>query len=192
MPRLANLRTVGALLEVLRAWDHAAVAASQRLRWEPLTAVFVLLSAAWIKGPIIVACGAVADVRRRHVLPCGAVCGLTAVVLAAALVDLVKGLVDRVRPPLADPSITALVNVPDSASFPSGHTATAFAAAVAVGALHPRLRVPLIALAAFVGVSRVYLGVHFWVDVLAGAALGIAVGLAAAAAVRWLAALRTR
>ena len=84
---------------------------------------------------------------------------------------------ERVRPALADPAIEALVPTPASASFPSGHAATAFAAAVAVGAFYPRLRWPLLGLAALVGLSRIYLGVHYVLDVLAGAALGLALGL---------------
>ncbi|MFL5973159.1 MAG: phosphatase PAP2 family protein [Gaiellaceae bacterium] len=91
-----------------------------------------------------------------------------------------KLLTERARPPLADPSIQALVSLPDSTSFPSGHAATAFAAATAVGMLHPRFRIPLLALAGTVALSRVYLGVHFWSDVLVGSLLGVAIGLATA------------
>ena len=57
---------------------------------------------------------------------------------------------------------------------------TAFAVAGAVALLAPRLRWPVLGLAAVIAFSRVYLGVHFWIDVLAGAVLGIAVGLCVA------------
>ena len=107
-------------------------------------------------------------------------------------VDLVKHAVDRARPPLADPTLTPLVATPDSPSFPSGHTSTTFAAAAAIGLLHPRLRWPLYAVAAIVGVSRVYLGVHYTLDVLAGAVLGIVVGLFVAWSLRSFPAIATR
>ena len=61
--------------------------------------------------------------------------------------------------------------------MPSGHASAAFAAAVAVGLVHPRLRWPLVALASLIAISRVWLGVHYLSDVLAGAALGAAVAL---------------
>ena len=61
---------------------------------------------------------------------------------------------------------------------------TAFAVAAAVALLAPRLRWPVLGLAAVIAFSRVYLGVHFWLDVLVGAALGAAVGLSVAWSVR--------
>jgi undecaprenyl-diphosphatase len=83
---------------------------------------------------------------------------------------------ERPRPPLGDAGIAPVGSLPSSWSFPSGHATTTFAAAVALGLLCPRLRVPALAVAAAVGVSRVYLGVHYAADVLAGAVLGAAIG----------------
>ena len=57
-------------------------------------------------------------------------------------------------------------------SFPSDHTAVAFAVAVAVLAFHRRLGLLLVAVAAGVGLDRVLVGVHYPVDVLAGALVG--------------------
>ena len=59
------------------------------------------------------------------------------------------------------------------ASFPSGHTVTAFAMALAIYYLAPRAGLPLFVVAVLVGVSRVAIGSHYVSDVLAGAALGL-------------------
>lgn len=154
--------------------------------------LFVLASAWWVKWPLLVVVGACGDARCRRRLPPAALSGLIAVGAAAGLTSLLKSSFDRVRPALADPGIEALVPTPDSASFPSGHAATAFAAAIAVGAFYPRLRWPLLGLAAVVGLSRIYLGVHYVLDVLAGAALGLALGLLVVWAVRRLSEWRGR
>ena len=66
--------------------------------------------------------------------------------------------------------------MPTSTSFPSGHSASAAAFAVAVGDVLPGLRLPLRAAAAVVGFSRVYTGVHYPGDVVVGAAVGAALG----------------
>jgi membrane-associated phospholipid phosphatase len=177
LSRAVRSGALASFLHQLVEWDSLAVEAGQALRWEPLTILFVLASAWWVKWPLLVAVGACGDARCRRRLPPAVLSGLLAVGAAAAVTGFLKDLFDRVRPALADPGIEALVRTPDSASFPSGHAATAFAAAVAVGAFYPRLRWPLLGLAALVGLSRIYLGVHYALDVLAGATLGMALGL---------------
>ena len=182
-----------ALVQQLSEWDRLALDAGQALRWEPLTILFVLASAWWVKWPLFLAVGACGDARcRRRRLPAALLSGLLAVGLAAGLTSVLKDLFERVRPALASPQIEALVSTPGSPSFPSGHAATAFAAAIAVGAFYPRIRWPLLGLAALVGLSRIYLGVHYWLDVLAGTALGIGLGLAVVWTVRHVLAWRGR
>jgi undecaprenyl-diphosphatase len=174
---------VSAFLDQLATFDRAALDATQAIRWGPLTAVFVLATAWWVKGCVFASVGAVVDGRARRWFPATALY----VLLVGALADLVaiglKETFDRARPPEGE----ALVGLPSSPSFPSGHATMSFAVAAFLSALHPRLRTPLFSLAALIAVSRAYLGVHFWLDVLAGAALGTALGLAAARAARRLA-----
>jgi undecaprenyl-diphosphatase len=66
--------------------------------------------------------------------------------------------------------------MPSSQSFPSGHTASAFAFASAVSNTMPPLSFPLTLVAAGVGYSRVHTGVHFPADVLFGSVLGATCG----------------
>ncbi len=68
------------------------------------------------------------------------------------------------------------VTMPDSTSFPSGHSASGFAFAVAVADAVPALGVPLRALATAVAYSRVHTGVHYPGDVIIGSLVGMAVG----------------
>jgi undecaprenyl-diphosphatase len=174
---------VAELLETLLAWDTAASALGEEVRWGPLTAVFLLASTWFVKWPLIAAIGCACDAKRRC-FPRAAVAAALAITTAALLVTLLKGAFDRARPPVADPGLDPVGVVPLSASFPSGHAATAFAAAVAVALVYPRLGRPLLALAVVIALSRIYLGVHYVLDVAAGTLLGIAVGIAAAWVVR--------
>ena len=82
------------------------------------------------------------------------------------------------------PHLHALVARPHTHSFPSGHATTSFACATVLALLLPRLRVPLFLLAAAVAWSRVYVGVHYPLDVLGGAVLGVAIALALRVLVR--------
>jgi undecaprenyl-diphosphatase len=74
--------------------------------------------------------------------------------------------------------------MPRSASFPSGHAASAFAFASAVGGSLPVAAVPLRSLATVVGYSRVHTGVHYPGDVVIGALIGTTIGEAVAALAR--------
>jgi membrane-associated phospholipid phosphatase len=171
------------LLETVQAWDNAAMAAGEGLRWEPLTAFFVVASAWWVKWPLFAAVGGFCDACERKRLPTAMSAALCAAASAGVIVTLVKEAVDRARPAVGNPWLDPVGVIPSSASFPSGHSATAFATAVAVGLVYPRLRVPLLLLAALVALSRVYLGMHYATDVVVGSALGAAIGLATGALV---------
>jgi membrane-associated phospholipid phosphatase len=173
------------LVRTVAWWDGNAVEAMETLRWGPLTLVFLIASAWWVKLPLIAAAGACGDVTCRRRIPSGVLAAVGASTLASLAVVGLKDYFERSRPPVADPSLDPIGVIPESASFPSGHAATAFAAAVAVGLLYPRLRKPLLALAALIAISRVYLGVHFVTDVVVGSALGAAIGFASGWAVRY-------
>ncbi len=73
----------------------------------------------------------------------------------------------------------ALIEIPDAFSFPSGHTAAAFAIAVALAGEGHGLGALTLSLASGIGLSRVYLGAHYPLDVAAGVGLGALSGLAA-------------
>ena len=138
-----------------------------------LDAVFKGLSYAGTDGLIWVAIAALLALAWRRPLI------FFAVVAADAIADLssygLRAAIPRDRPPLHDPLPKPLVHVPGTHSFPSGHTATSFACAAVIAWFAPRLAVPAFLLAAAIGWSRVYVGVHYPLDVLGGAALGMLV-----------------
>jgi membrane-associated phospholipid phosphatase len=101
--------------------------------------------------------------------------GLASVGVTAAVVNLVmKPLGGRRRPDrVADQvPLARQTRMPISTSFPSGHSATAFAFARGVGGVLPVASIPLQGLAALVAYSRVHTGVHYPGDVVAGAIAG--------------------
>jgi undecaprenyl-diphosphatase len=177
------------VLQLLVDLDHHAIRATTELRWSPATAALTLASAWWVKGPLLVVAGWCADLRERRVFPLVAFAATLSFALASGLNAVAKEVVDRSRPP-GEIGLEAVVGVPGSPSFPSGHAMTAFAVAGAIALLAPRLRWAVLGLASVIAVSRVYLGVHFWLDVLAGAAFGMAIGGLIAVAVRRSAGMR--
>jgi undecaprenyl-diphosphatase len=87
--------------------------------------------------------------------------------------ELLKSAVGETRPHLPHP----LVAVPHSKSFPSGHAATSFACATVLAVLLPRAAPLLYVLAFAIAYSRLYVGVHWPLDVVAGGLIGILTAL---------------
>lgn len=91
---------------------------------------------------------------------------------------IIKPIVARPRPFIADPTLKDLliVSPPSGYSFPSGHTAIAFTSVTALTKYNKWVAFAYIA-AVMVGVSRIYLQVHYPSDVLCGALLGVVYGI---------------
>ena len=111
----------------------------------------------------------------RSVLPVAA--GAVAAAVAWALANLAKAIADRPRPYQVVADAVLRQQPAHGTSFPSSHTAVTVAVVIALLPFLPRvLAGAAIAYAGLVGWSRVYLGVHYPLDVLAGAGIGMAVG----------------
>jgi membrane-associated phospholipid phosphatase len=167
------------LLRRLDRYDRAAYQSVARLRMplldEPLRLVsdFANFSKPWFLISSLLAL--FGGHRGRH----AAVTGLAAIGATSLLVNQPMKLAGaRHRPDRDGVAVPQRrwVRMPSSTSFPSGHSASGAAFAVAVGDALPALRLPLRAAAAVVAFSRVYTGVHYPGDVLVGAAVGTLVG----------------
>lgn len=99
--------------------------------------------------------------------------------LVGALVGnvLLKNFVARPRPCWLDASFPMLISIPKDFSFPSGHTLASTIGATILTGTDRRFGYVAIPLAVLIAFSRLYLYVHFPSDVLAGAVLGLCIGL---------------
>lgn len=160
-----------------------ADAAVQRFMLErraaPLTDLFraiTWLGSAAVVAPLVGIAVVVLVRRREHLLAFGVI---VATVGTSVLVQVTKALVDRPRPPVVSRLVAA-----NGGAFPSGHSAQAIACygalawvltrLTATRALHVVAWSSALAIAFFVGLSRVYLGVHWVSDVLSGWFVGAA------------------
>jgi undecaprenyl-diphosphatase len=161
-----------ALLRGVRRWESKLVTRLMR--------AFTHLgdTPSWVVVGIALGAGGGEDGLRYAAL-IGAAAGL-----ALALSQPLKRLCRRSRPASGPGGFAALVEIPDAFSFPSGHTAVAFAIAVALSQEGNGLGLLALGLATGIGISRIYLGAHYPLDVAAGVLLGTGAGLAVKA---WLA-----
>lgn len=90
-------------------------------------------------------------------------------------VAIAKKLYPRIRPYLAIPETRTFRNPLSDHSFPSGHTTAAFSTAVPFIIAFPEMMPLFLSLSAVVGFSRIYLGLHYPSDVLAGVVIGTSV-----------------
>jgi len=124
----------------------------------------------WVAGGVALALLGGAKGRRAGVATAVASLAATYVVQQR-----VKPLFRRVRPFVNREARVVGIRPPDH-SFPSGHTASSFAAATALAFFYPKAAPVAYTLAAGVGVSRVHLGVHFPSDAAVGGVIGIGIG----------------
>lgn len=152
-----------AVLRALRTRGH----------FEPLESSVRMLGLAGEYGALwagIGLAGAAVDAERRGRWLRGASVGH----LAGHFNFLVKVTIGRRRPLITEHP--PLARAPSKLSFPSTHSTSSVAAAVALGRVQPRAKLPLYGLAAAICIGRPYLGMHYPSDVIAGVALGSLIG----------------
>ena len=172
------LHTILAADVSLRAWLSA-----HHTGW--LDQVMLALSLLGEGGTIWLMIAAVATIRQPRLAAQLWQVAL-AVLLAYLAVDVaLKPFIARARPFDALPDVHVVGWHPVTYSFPSGHAASAIAGAFIVSLMLPELRVLLWALALAIAFSRIYLGVHYPIDVAGGVLVGWAIGVVVTGGRHW-------
>lgn len=99
--------------------------------------------------------------------------------IASVIETLLKTSIARPRPPSIEENILQFIELPVSHSFPSGHTTVSFVSVYILHRFFPRSIYWTLPCALLISLSRIYVGVHYPLDIMAGAALGLTVGMIA-------------
>lgn len=173
--------------ELFQSLDGALLLAIQQLRLDVLNPLVVLYTHLGDAGMVwILLSLALLLYKPTRKVGAAALLALAFGFLCTNVV--LKNLVGRERPWLHLAQLIPLVEEHDPASFPSGHTTAAFAAGMVWARHLPRrgARMAAVAAAVCMGLSRLYVGVHYPSDVLAGAFIGFLCSLAAEYVVQWI------
>ena len=164
---------IHALVQNVTDWD--IVISIHILNWKRLRLIdWIMLGASYLGdgyfygfiGLILLIFGG--DTARQMLLS-----GLIAFAVELPVHAILKHTTKRSRPFNRIPDIRNRIKPADKFSFPSGHTAAAFLIATLFSSAFPGLLLPLFGVAFLIGFSRIYNGVHFTTDVIAGMILGI-------------------
>jgi undecaprenyl-diphosphatase len=173
------------MLEVIGRLDLAAFQWLRTHHFPLLDSIMAGLSDIARGGAVWIALAFLIALLHKSRWP-GVVQVLLALVLASIVTDhAAKPYFNRSRPFESDTALRVYGYKPTTRSFPSGHAATAIAGASALTRLAPEARAVFWIFAVLIAFSRVYLGVHYPADVLAGALLGLAVGEFVVGGTKW-------
>lgn len=165
-----------AVAEKLHNVDRVLFRSLFRVKWPPLTVVMRWFTIAGTAGFLWGVLAAIAFIftglHFSHLIIPWLAVGVSWTAAEGA-----KLFFNRTRPFLADTEIAPLIKTPSSSSFPSGHSATAAGGSLALAAIYPSWAPVLLLGGAMVALSRIYLGVHYPLDVLAGVSIGVLVAV---------------
>ncbi|MBF0387224.1 MAG: phosphatase PAP2 family protein [Candidatus Omnitrophica bacterium] len=154
--------------------DEMIVLFFQSLRCEPLTLFFSVFIPYELWSVIAVAL-VLFSYYKTKVLRFPVISFFLAGVMSRFSYEIIKGFIQRPRPFRTIEGAIPLLSV-DGFSCPSGHATMAVTAAVVLGHHFPNFRKPVYGVALMIVLSRVYFGVHYLSDVLAGMVLGAILG----------------
>lgn len=151
--------------------DRALFGMVFRFKWAPFTSLMRAFTVAGkmgaLWGVIAVLAFVVTGFQPSHLLV-----PWVAVAVSWTVAEGAKFVFNRARPFISDTEIAPLTKTPSSSSFPSGHSATAAAGVLTLSTLYPAFTPALVISGFLVALSRIYLGVHYPFDVLAGLFIG--------------------
>lgn len=144
-----------------------------------LNDAFSLITALGNKGFIWILLSTILLIPRKT-RKIGFICLISLLLSLIVNNGILKNLIHRIRPYERINDLTVFIPLPTDYSFPSGHTGSSFACAwVMFLKLPKKYGVPALILASLISFSRLYLGVHYPTDVIAGAIIGILLAYAA-------------
>jgi len=172
-------------MEAILAMDaNALLWIQEHLRVEALNDVVCFITGLGNTGMVWIAMSIALLLFRRTRL-WGLTCAL-ALILGFLVTNVaLKNIVQRIRPYEVISTLKILIPPEHDLSFPSGHATSSIAASWALFRLAPKkYGVPALALGVLISLSRLYVGVHYPTDVLAGILVGLAAAEAAVRIVR--------
>lgn len=160
------------MLDALVRFEGGILTFIQGLRWAPFDVLMKIITMLGDAGVFwILVCLVMLVYKKTRST---GIAGAISLILEALCVNVVlKNLIQRTRPYEVIEELTILIATPHDYSFPSGHAGSSFAVAVVIFLMLPKKwGIPAVTMAVMMAFSRLYVGVHFPTDILAGALIG--------------------